>query len=87
MWGTDMTTTFTRQDGQVAVFMAVDHCSAECVGLHAAMHGTRFAALEPIRQDVRTYCGACGQDSAEGLGDFLKRYYHTIPPQIILWLF
>jgi hypothetical protein len=21
------------------------------------------------------------------LGDFLKRYYHTIPPQIILWLF
>ena len=67
MWGTDMTTTFTRQDGQVAVFIAVDHCSAECVGLHAATHGTRFEALEPIRQGVRTSFGAFGQDSAEGL--------------------
>jgi hypothetical protein len=27
MWGTDMTTTFTRQDGQVAVFIAVDQLS------------------------------------------------------------
>src|SRR5262245_5841691 len=67
MWGTDMTTTFTRQDGQVAVFIAVDHCSAECVGLHAATHGTRFEALEPIRQGVRTYFGAFGQGRAEGL--------------------
>jgi putative transposase len=26
MWGTDMTSTFTRQEGQVAIFIAVDHC-------------------------------------------------------------
>jgi transposase InsO family protein len=32
MWGTDMTATFTALHGQVAVFVAVDHCSAECVG-------------------------------------------------------
>src|SRR4029434_8518738 len=25
MWGTDMTATYTRQDGQVAIFIAVDH--------------------------------------------------------------
>ena len=28
MWGTDMTATFTVEHGQVAVFVAVDHCSA-----------------------------------------------------------
>ena len=30
MWGTDMTTTFTRQDGQVAICIAVWICAAEC---------------------------------------------------------
>ena len=30
MWGTDPTTTITGE-GQAAVFVAVDHCSAECV--------------------------------------------------------
>jgi putative transposase len=68
MWGTDMTTTLTRPDGQVAIFLAVDHFSAECVGIHAAKHGTRFEALEPIRQGVRAYVGAFGQDVAHGLG-------------------
>src|SRR5438552_2159055 len=29
MWGTDLTTTITGE-GQAAVFVAVDHCSAEC---------------------------------------------------------
>jgi len=67
MWGTDMTTTFTRQDGQVAICIAVDHCAAECVGIHAAMHGTRFEGLEPIRPGVCTHFGVCGQDSAHGL--------------------
>jgi hypothetical protein len=49
MWGTDLTTTITGE-GQAAVFVAVDHCSAECVGLHAARRATRFEALEPIRR-------------------------------------
>ncbi len=67
MWGTDMTPTFTRHDGQVAIFVAEDHFSAECVGIHAAPHGTRFEALEPIRQGVRASMGAFGQDVAHGL--------------------
>lgn len=67
MWGTDMTATFTRQEGQVAIFIAVDHCSAECVGIHAAKQGTRFEALEPIRQGVCTYFGAFEQEIAQGL--------------------
>ena len=33
MWGTDMTATVTTEHGQVAVFVAVDHCSAECIGI------------------------------------------------------
>src|SRR3954454_18888007 len=34
MWGTDLTSVVTGE-GQAAVFVAVDHCSAECVGIHA----------------------------------------------------
>jgi len=66
MWGTDMTTTWTRE-GQVAVFIAVDHNNAECVGIHAARRGTRFEALEPLRQGVRRHFGAIGKDVAHGL--------------------
>jgi putative transposase len=44
MWGTDLTATWTGQ-GQVAVFVAVDHRSAECVGIHAAVRATRFGAF------------------------------------------
>jgi transposase InsO family protein len=39
MWGTDMTTTVTTGEGQVCVFVAVDHCTSECVGIHAALSG------------------------------------------------
>ena len=67
MWGTDMTATYTREDGQVAIFIAVDHYSAACVGIHAAKQGTRCEALEPIRQGVCTSFGAFGPDIAQGL--------------------
>ena len=48
MWGTDMTATVTVAEGPAFVFVAVDHCTAECIGLHAAKRGTRFEALEPM---------------------------------------
>ncbi len=66
MWGTDLTTAWTRE-GQVAVFIAVDHHNAECVGIHAARHGTRFEALEPIRQGVRRHFGPFAKGIAAGL--------------------
>ena len=66
MWGTDLTTTITGE-GQVAVFVAVDHCSAECVGIHAAQRATRFEALEPIRQGVRRHFAGFAQGIASGL--------------------
>ena len=66
MWGTDLTTTITGE-GQAAVFVTVDHCSAECVGIHAHARATRFQALEPIRQGVRQHFGGFARAIARGL--------------------
>ena len=61
MWGT-MTATVTV--GDAAAFVFVDHCTTECIGLH---RGTRFEALEPIRQGVRARFGTIGEGVARGL--------------------
>ena len=66
MWGTDMTAAMTGE-GQAAVFIAVDHCSAECLGIHASRDANRFEALEPVRQAVRRCHGSFGRDVAAGL--------------------
>ena len=67
MWGTDMTATVTVAEGPACVFVAVDHCTAECIGLHAATRGTRFEALEPIRQGIGERFGGLGEGVARGL--------------------
>jgi putative transposase len=67
LWGTDLTTTMTVEDGQVAVFIAVDHATAELVGVHAAKRATRYEALEPLRQGVRRCFGAIAANVALGL--------------------
>lgn len=67
MWGTDMTQTVTLSEGLAHVFVAVDHCNTECVGIHADKSANRFQALEPIRQGVRKHFGAIGKDMALGL--------------------
>ena len=67
MWGTDMTTTVTIDQGQVCVFTAVDHGTAECIGIHAARSGNRFEALEPLRQGVREHLGGFERGIAAGL--------------------
>jgi transposase InsO family protein len=66
MWGTDLTTTITGE-GQAAVFVVVDHCSAECVGIHASLGANRFEALEPLRQGVRRHFGGFAKGVARGL--------------------
>ena len=89
MWGTDMTAAFTIDHGQVAVFVAVDHCSAECVGIHAALHGTRHEALEPIRQGVTERFGGVVKDAASGLGirhDHGSQYMSRDFQNEIAWL-
>jgi len=67
IWGTDMTTTVTIGEGKAAVFIAVDHCTTECIGIHASKSQNRFEALEPLRQGVREKFGAFAQNIAEGL--------------------
>ncbi len=66
MWGTDRTTTITGE-GQAVVLVAVDHCSAACVGIHADRRATRFQALERIRQRVRPRFGGFAKGLACGL--------------------
>jgi putative transposase len=66
MWGVDLTSTMTGE-GQASIFVAVDHCSTECLGIHAARQATRFEALEPIRQGVRSCFGGFAETIAGGL--------------------
>src|SRR5262249_47172192 len=63
----DMTTTVTTGEGQVCVFVAVDHCTSECIGIHASLSGNRFEALEPLRQGVRELFGSFDAGVAAGL--------------------
>jgi putative transposase len=66
MWGTDATAGLT-EEGPTTIFVLVDHYTAECVGIHAARRGTRFEALEPLRQGIRAHFGAYGEQVASGL--------------------
>ncbi|MFT5457761.1 MAG: putative transposase [Myxococcota bacterium] len=65
MWGTDATSVLTGE-GTATVFLLVDHCTSECLGVHAALRGTRFEALEPVRQAVRHSYGGYGSAVAVG---------------------
>jgi len=67
MRGTDATATQTLERGQVTIFVAVDHCTAECVGIHAAKPATHSEVPEPIRQGVRTMFGGFAAGVAAGL--------------------
>jgi transposase InsO family protein len=67
MWGTDGTTTLTTEEGNATVFIAVDHFTAECIGIHAAKIGDRFEALEPIRQAVKARYGGYRASIVTGL--------------------
>lgn len=67
VWGTDMTQAMTVLEGNASIFFVVDHCSLECLGIHAARYGTRFEALEPVRQAVRHSFNSFGPSVAQGL--------------------
>lgn len=54
-------------EGTVTVFVAIDHCTAECVGIHVVKKANRFEVLEPIRQGVKEHFGLFCPASAAGL--------------------
>lgn len=84
MWGTDATQTVTLEEGTATIFGVVDHCTAECMGIHASLNGNRFEALEPIRQGVKEHLGSYEKGVAQGLSirhdhgsQFLSRHYQN----------
>lgn len=66
LWGTDATMAYTRRDGWVWAFAAVDHFTAEAWA-SVAKRGDRFAACEPIYAAVRDRFGELGPDVARGV--------------------
>lgn len=73
IWGTDATASFTTADGQVTIFAAIDHYTAECIGIHASKKATRWEALEPIRQALGQQFGGFRKGAATGI---LLRHDH-----------
>ncbi len=67
MWGIDATVDFTLAGGPVPIFAMIDHHSAFCLGIHVAKRGTRFEALEPVRQAVREQFGGFWEGVALGV--------------------
>jgi len=67
MWGIDATAGFTVRDGQAPIFAMIDPCPACCLGIHVARRGTRFEALEPVRQANREQFGGFREGIALGL--------------------
>jgi transposase InsO family protein len=66
LWGTDATMAYTRDDGWVWAFVAVDHYTAEAWAT-VAKRGDRFAATEPIYDAVRQRVGKVAPDVARGI--------------------
>lgn len=71
LWGTDATSTLTGE-GNAGIFFVIDHCTAECMGIHAARPATRFEALEPLRQAVERTFGRYGEAIAGASGLSLR---------------
>lgn len=67
LWGTDGFRVLTVDDGWVWGFIAVDHFNTECVGWHVVKTGSRFEALEPLRQGLQSRIGGVEKDVARGL--------------------
>jgi putative transposase len=77
MWGTDGKQFWTRDDGMCWFFGVVDHCTDEILAHHEAKYGSRFAALEPVKEAIKREIGALGKDIAKGTGLALRRDHGT----------
>jgi transposase InsO family protein len=73
MWGTDAAVIPTVEDGNIALFVVVEHWNAEALGWHVAEKADRFAAAQALDLAVHNACGAVRADAARGL---LLRHDH-----------
>ncbi len=51
MWAINATGCVT-DEGNATVFVLVEHCTGECLGVRAALRGTRFEAIECVREAI-----------------------------------
>jgi len=67
LWGMDATSTMTTEEGTATIFIAVDHCTQECMGIHASKSAKSEQALEPLRQGMRHAFDAYEANAGMGL--------------------
>jgi putative transposase len=65
MWAIDVTGCLT-DEGNAAVFVVVDHGTGECLGVYAARRGTRFEAIECLREAIHSAKGRYEDKIAKG---------------------
>ena len=69
MWAIDATGCLT-DEGNAAAHedhrMVIDHCTGECLGVRAARRGTRFEAIECLREAIHFTKGRYGDKIAAG---------------------
>ena len=70
LWGTDATMLSTATGERLWLFALIDHYSGEILGWHIVPvgQGTRWAALEPVKQAVRRIFGKIGKGVCHDLG-------------------
>lgn len=67
IWGTDMTTTYTRNNGKVHVWAVIDHHNSELLGIHVSKSANRYQAMEPISQAVSNIFLSHEENCAKGI--------------------
>jgi transposase InsO family protein len=67
MWATDAVKIWTEDEGWIWYFGVTDHWNSECLGWHVAKVGDRWAALEALKQAIRTAFGKLTPGIAQGI--------------------
>lgn len=67
IWATDAVKIWTEDDGWIWYFGVTDHWNSECLGWHVTKRGDRYAAMEAMRNAVRTGCGELKPGVARGI--------------------
>jgi putative transposase len=65
MWAIDTTGCLT-DEGNATVCAVVDHCTGECLGVRAALRGTRVKAIECLREAIHFTKGRYDTQIAKG---------------------
>ena len=67
LWGTDGKKFFVEDIGWCWFFGVLDHFNDELISWHTCKRGTRYEALEPVRDAVRKRFGTVEKDVCKGM--------------------